>query len=117
MKDMTIIHETVEGDIQVVGVVGRLDQELTPGLEQTLVQLLDQGHSRLIVDMAQTNYVNSGGLRCLVSAWRRARGAGGDVLLCEMVPRVSQVFAIVGFDRVFHIYDSCAAARQHWQPD
>jgi anti-sigma B factor antagonist len=109
---MTVTTEAQESGIQVIRVSGRLDQEQTVELEQMLMALLDQGHSRLIVDLGQTSYINSGGLRCLVSIWRRAKNSGGDLYLCSMVPRVQQVFSIVGFDKVFEIFTDCAAAKQ-----
>jgi anti-anti-sigma factor len=60
-------------------------------------------------------YINSGGLRCLVTAWRRARQAQGDLLLCGLNQRLNEVFTMVGFDKVFGIYSSCEAAVQALQ--
>ena len=80
---MSIWHKSLTDDIWLVGVSGRIDQSQTPELEQELVALLDAGHSKLIVDLSEVTYMNSGGLRCLVSVWRLARKADGDVALCS----------------------------------
>jgi anti-sigma B factor antagonist len=109
---MNVWQESLPSETVLVGVRGRLDQTLNPKLEQTLNELLDSGRIHFIVDLSEANYINSGGLRCLVSAWRRAREQNGSLRLCGLNQRLQEVFSMVGFDKVFEIYDSCAEARQ-----
>jgi anti-sigma B factor antagonist len=97
--------------IWLVGVSGRLDQNLTPQLESALHSLLNGGYFHLVVDLAEVTYINSGGLRCLVSAWRQARQRGGNLALCGLSQRISDVFAIVGFNKVFQIYPTAGEAQ------
>jgi anti-sigma B factor antagonist len=103
-------------DLWLVGVRGRLDHTLTPTLEQKLNNLLAEGHYQLIVDLTEVEYINSGGLRCLVSAWRSARLQQGNVRLCGLNNRLSEIFGIAGFDKVFQIYATCDAAAGAWRP-
>jgi anti-sigma B factor antagonist len=100
-----------QSPVWLVGARGRLDQTLTPQLEQNLLDLLNEGHSRLLVDLTEVEYINSGGLRCLVSAWRQARRQNGSLSLCGLNHRLSDIFGMVGFDKVFDIYPNCEAAR------
>lgn len=102
-------------DLWLVGIRGRLDHSLTPKLESQLSTLLDDGHNRLIVDLTEVEYINSGGLRCLVSAWRNARQQKGDLTLCGLNARLSETFAMVGFDKVFQIYPTCDVAQKAGQ--
>jgi anti-sigma B factor antagonist len=110
-----IRHEALPGDLWLVTVDGRLDQNVTPDLEDTFAELFEAGHYRLIVDLSEATYINSGGLRCLVAAWRRARQHGGDVYLCGLRSRVHDVFSMVGFDKVFKVYPGRADATAAWQ--
>ncbi|PID85859.1 MAG: anti-anti-sigma factor [Chloroflexi bacterium] len=96
--------------IWLVGVHGRLDQGLTPQLNEVLTALLDNGRYRLMLDLSDVSYINSGGLRCLVSAWRQARSENGDVVLFGLNERILEVFTMVGFDKVFHIVDTSLQA-------
>jgi anti-sigma B factor antagonist len=112
---MTIRQQRLPGDLWLVSVDGRLDQNVTPGLEETLNELLSAGHDRLIVDLSEATYINSGGLRCLVAAWRKARQQNGDVYLCGLRARVNEVFSMVGFDKVFSIYPTQHEAAAAWQ--
>ena len=109
---MKIWDEELADNVWLVGVSGRLDQTQSSALEQRLQKLLSEGKSRFIIDLSGVTYVNSGGLRCLVTIWRQARDHGGDVVLCGLSDRLAQVFTIVGFDKVFKIYSSRAEAHK-----
>lgn len=104
---MSISHTEMEQDVWMVTANGRLDQTQTPQLELTLNDLLEQGRHALVVNLGEVTYINSGGLRCLVSAWRRARQQGGDLVLCGLNARLQEIFTMVGFDKVFQIYPDC----------
>ncbi len=98
------ITQTQSDNTHHISVNGRLDQAQTPRLEATLTSLLDAGRPIIIVDLTETTYINSGGLRCLVSAWRQARQQDGDLVLCGLNERLQEIFSMVGFDKVFAIY-------------
>ncbi len=104
------IQQTQTNGVHRLIISGRLDQTQTPQLEETLNNLLTAGHYDLLVDLTAVTYINSGGLRCLVSAWRKARQQGGDLVLCGLNDRLQEIFGMVGFDKVFSIYPDCETA-------
>lgn len=108
---MKIWQEAVGENIWLVGVNGRLDQTLNPELEQNLIALLEEGKSQLIVDLSQASYINSGGLRALVTGWRKARQQEGDLVLCGLNGRLQEIFGMVGFDQLFQIFPDRQAAQ------
>ena len=87
----------------VLAVNGRFEQEQTPTIEAQLNDLLQTIPPWILVDLSDTSYINSGGLRCLVTAWRKARKQGGDVQLKGLNGRLQEIFEMVGFDNVFTI--------------
>ena len=105
-------QEALEDDIWLVGVNGRLDQPQTQILQDQLNALLDNNHLLIVVDLSKTVYINSGGLRCLVSAWRKAKKQGGDLYLCGLNDRLIEIFSMVGFNRVFQIYPDLETAHK-----
>lgn len=115
MTDMSISYEEINHETWLVTVSGRLDQTLTPDLEAQLEALLQEGHNRIVIDLTDVTYINSGGLRCLVTAWRKAKKDGGNVVLTGLRSRVHEVFTMVGFDKVFDVYPNRALAVQAWQ--
>jgi anti-sigma B factor antagonist len=114
---MSIWDQEEAGDTWLVGVSGRLDQQQTPELEARLEALLADNHHRIVIDLSDVTYINSGGLRCLVTAWRRARRQGGNVYLTGLRARVHDVFTMVGFDKVFEVYPNRTQALQAWQKE
>lgn len=114
---MSVWQRSGPNRIWQIGVEGRLAQDLNPQLEEALVGLLDQDQNRLVVDLSETSYINSGGLRTLVTAWRRARQQGGNLVLFGLNRHVQDVFEIVGFDKVFDIYESEREALAAWKEE
>ena len=107
---MTVQQEQLGNGLYLVAVTGRLDQQLSPTLSEQLIQAIDAGHHRLIVDLTEVNYINSGGLRTLVTAWRKARENQGDLVLCGLNAKLRDIFVMVGFDKVFSINPTREAA-------
>lgn len=108
-----LAQEQMANGVVRIAPEGRLDTFAVPVFETALSEHLDAGKARLIVDLANITYVSSSGLRALLSARRRARAGGGDVVLCNMAPRVREIFEMVGFVSLFGIYaslDDAAAA-------
>jgi anti-anti-sigma factor len=109
---LQIAQETLDGDVLRIAPDGRLDAVTVPVFETALTESLDGGRVRLIVDLTGVTYVSSSGLRALLTARRRARSGGGDVVLCNMAPRVREIFEMVGFVSLFSIFASVQAAAQ-----
>jgi len=98
-------HE-LRGHLWVITPTGRLDSNNAPVLEATFTAQLDDQHHKLIVDMSDVNYLSSGGLKVLLSAQKKAYAKGGALMLAALVPRVREVFAISGFEKLFSIVET-----------
>lgn len=112
---MTVWQKESNHHVWIVGVQGRLAQEQTNDLENMLLALLAEKNNRLVIDLSQTSYINSGGLRALVSAWRQARYQDGDLILFGLNPHLRDIFDMVGFDKVFQIVPSQQDALAFWE--
>ncbi len=109
---MTVRTQLLGDDLWAVAPVGRIDAYTTPILEKALHDLIDQGRVRLVVDLSEASYIASGGLKALLGGMRRARAAGGDLLLAGVGERVGEILTMSGFDRVFAIHPSLDQAAQ-----
>ena len=105
-----IAQEPLGDDVFRIAPEGRLDAVGVPAFEAVLTEHLDAGHARLVIDLSGVTYVSSSGLRALLSVRRRARSNGGDVVLCNMLPRVREIFEMVGFVSLFKIAASADEA-------
>jgi|SRR5687768_9199596 stage II sporulation protein AA (anti-sigma F factor antagonist) len=97
------IVETKAPDAVTLALKGRLDGASSPGFEERVLALINAGEHRLVVDLAQLDYISSVGLRVFMLAAKRLKPLGGRIVLCALQPSVKQVFEIAGFATIFPI--------------
>ncbi len=107
-----------ENGIIIFSVTGQIDSTTAPALEGTLQETVDQGHTRLVLDLTDVPYMSSAGLRVLSIICKAARDAeeGGDLRLAGLSKAVAHAFRISGFDQIFLIYDSVDQALEDFEP-
>lgn len=89
--------------VAVVALSGEIDVAAAPELHEALVDEL--GSARVtVVDLAAVTFLDSSGLSVLVTALRRARERGDDVVLCSPTPAVARVLGLAGLLEVFRIF-------------
>jgi len=71
---------------------------------------INNGRTRIIVDMGNVSHIGYQGLGTLVERLRQARSRGGDLKLCRPSSYVRKMFEMVGAEQVFDTYDSELAA-------
>jgi anti-anti-sigma factor len=94
----------------VVTVHGRIDAATAPNLEGQLDALLAQGKAHIVVDMSDVSYISSSGLKVLLAGLRQARRQQGQLILCNLQPKVASIVDMIGFDQVFPIAQDLVAA-------
>lgn len=72
-------------------------------LKNVLIFLLDVGNKKIILDLSQTNYISSLILGTLMFILKRAKEAGGNLVICSMNDKIKEIFAITNLDKVFEI--------------
>lgn len=96
---ITVTTESVEGGV-VVTPQGRLTVVSVPSLREAFAEALADGGKILVVNLAETTFVDSSGLGALVSGLKSARQAGGDLRLVAPSEQVSMVLRLTNLDRV-----------------
>jgi len=97
------IREDKHG-VWVVAPRGQVDSLVASDLDEVLSVMIKEGKIRVVVDLAEATYISSKGLKALVSAWRLARDSGGELVLCDIAPRVQSIVDTIGLNQVFAIY-------------
>lgn len=92
---------------ELVTVSGRIDSSTAPDLEKALLGLIQAGQKNIVVNLRDTEFISSAGLKALLSALMKVRKGipGGDVVISEIPPALRESFDLVGFDRLFKFYD------------
>jgi anti-anti-sigma factor len=86
----------------VLRIHGELDIGTAEQLRRGAGPYLDAGR-RLLLDLSGVTFCDSTGLAVLVGFHKRLAASGGRLELSSPVPRVRQLLAITGLDRVFTI--------------
>lgn len=94
-----------QGDVTVVKASGDINAASCSQLEETLTSLIDQGKTRLVLDLAEVRYVSSAGLRVLLIAAKRLTGKGAFALSRASEP-VRQVLDMTGFSGIIKVKPS-----------
>jgi anti-anti-sigma factor len=89
---------------------GRIDSATGPAFERDVLQQIEGGHRRLLLDFVDLVYISSAGLRIVLLAAKRMKSAGGRLVLCSLNPQINEVFEISGFSRILDILPSRDAA-------
>ena len=112
MRDVSFLVETI-GDVPVVAAPEEIDITNAEGLLAALGQAAGDGHETLVVDLTRTRFCDSAAIHALVDAHKRARTAGGQVLLAVSGAAVPRIFEITGIDRMLPRFPSVAEALAH----
>ncbi|QBI51907.1 Anti-sigma-B factor antagonist [Streptomonospora litoralis] len=88
---------------------GEIDLYTAPQLRSGLVDALDDGARRLVVDMSRVEFCDSTGMSVLLSVMKRAREKDGDLELVAPKPAVRKILEVTGLDAVFTVADSSDA--------
>lgn len=92
---------------EVVTVSGRIDSATAPELEKVLLGLIQSGQKNIVVNLQDTDFISSAGLKALLSALMKVRKMvpAGDVVISAIRPELRESFDLVGFDRLFSFYE------------
>jgi len=113
---MTFEIEELEGQVAVARVSGRLDTLTAPDFSAQALAAIDAGHTRLVFDLSQVEYVSSAGLKAFLAAAKHADAQGGAVALCALQEPVERVFRVAGFDAFLDLCTSSDEAARQVEP-
>jgi anti-sigma B factor antagonist len=77
---------------------GDLDIVTSGDVKRELAQLVDAGHTSLVLDLSDVGFVDSSGLGALVAIHRHAESQGGRFAVRAVPPQVQRLFQITRLD-------------------
>lgn len=78
----------------------KIDAAGAPKLDAKLKELLAAGETEIRVDMEDTTYISSVGLRAFVSAQKKINKMNGSMVLTHVQPCILEIFEVTGFSGV-----------------
>ncbi len=110
--DLKLDHNNKDG-IEIVDVEGEIDVYTAPRLRELLIDLVNNGHYQLVVNMEKVEFLDSTGLGVLVGGLKRVRAHDGSLDLVCTQERILKIFRITGLTKVFGIHDTVDEAIAH----
>src|SRR3954462_2865552 len=95
-----------ESDVIVVDVEGQLIVGNRQELKQKVLDELERGEKKFLIDFSQTGYIDSSGLGVLVSLSKKIREQGGELRLANRNDDLKTLFELTKLDTLFQIADT-----------
>ena len=98
---MTITRKELSEGCVEFAVTGRLETATAPQLSDELTDLT--GISELSFDFTDLDYISSGGLRVLLSTYKRLMVTGGKVIVKNINDGIKEIMELTGFNEILDI--------------
>ena len=105
------IHERREGDVAVLDLRGRIRiSGGTLALHRSIRCLVDEGKTKILLNLAGVTHIDSTGLGELISSYVTLSNKGGRIKLVHLTERLQDIMTITKLVTVFDVYDDEADA-------
>ena len=101
---MTFEYTTsTKNNIKTILLIGDLiDKNQSVAMLSEIEADIARGEAKFLLNLQNLKYVNSSGLNVLINILTKARKAGGDLAICNVNSKISQLMAITKLDSVFN---------------
>jgi anti-sigma B factor antagonist len=105
------IEKRTIGDVQVLDCSGKITLgEGTMTVRNTVMDILKEGGKKIIINLADVNYIDSSGIGELVRTYITVSSSGGQLKLLNLTKKIQELLQITKLLTVFQVYDSESAA-------
>jgi anti-sigma B factor antagonist len=105
------IHTRTVGDVRIVDISGKIILgQGTMVVRNTIKDLLHSGVKKIVLNLAEVNYIDSSGVGELVSSFTTVAKEGGQLRLLNPTNKVREILANTRLLTVFQVYDNEKAA-------
>ena len=98
---------TVDGrdrDLAVIYTEGYINNQGGEEIARVAYELIDQGHKKLLLNLAGTKIVNSIGISILIEIIEKMLEIEGKLAFCSLTPTINKTFHIMGLAQYAEIF-------------
>jgi anti-sigma B factor antagonist len=96
---------TERGIHTIVAITGRIDSSNSAEFNTLLMEMVQQGKKKIVLEMGQMDYMSSAGIRVIVAVMKELRDVNGSLKLANLSKNVESVFRLIGLG-IFEVYES-----------
>lgn len=94
-----------EGDVWIVKIKGSLNSNTSVEADARIIEAITNGTTKMIIDLTETEFVSSSGLRVFLSTAKQLSKTGGLVLV-NPNKVVKEILDISGFSTIINVQNS-----------
>ena len=84
---------------------GRISADVAAPFKQALVDYVNNGNRRLVLDLSEVTFIDSSGLGALIGSLK-AIGEDGELALCGARDTVANMFKLTRMNKVFRMFST-----------
>lgn len=93
--------------VLIIDATGRITLgEGADSLRYTIREMARNGHKKIILNLADTSYLDSSGLGELVSGFTVLANQGASLKLLQLTPRIKDLLQLANLYTVFEVFES-----------
>lgn len=104
------IQNALDNNIEIIYPISRIDTVTAKDFEKYMGEAIARS-SKIIISFSKVDYVSSAGLRIILMSGKQIKAKGGALVLCDLAPRIFNVFKMSGFDKILKILPNLDEAK------
>jgi anti-sigma B factor antagonist len=106
-RDAKLEHSiSTQGEVTILAIRGRMDAARVGTVREAISKLPEQGHKRIVLDLAGLEWIDSSGVGALVVLFKNAKSKGGEVVAASLQRQPREIFRLLHLESAFQIFDS-----------
>ncbi len=102
--------QEARGSALVISPKGRVDEATADAFKDNLVEAMQKGPGKAVIDLSGIDYMSSRGLRGFTLAQRAATQSGTTIVLAAPNDTLREILQISRYDTIFTVADTVEAA-------
>jgi anti-sigma B factor antagonist len=105
------IEKRTVGGVQILDCSGKITLgEGTIAVRNAVMDTMKEGGTKMILNLADVNYIDSSGIGELVRTYITVSSSGGQLKLLNLTKKIQELLQITKLLTVFQVYESESAA-------
>ena len=90
------------GDVRIIYIDGKLDTSTSLEAEEIILEHINTGYLKIIINLENTAYMSSSGLRVMLKAAKELKKTG-TLRISNLTDIVEEIFQISGFKTILNV--------------